>query len=123
MRWYLSCLSNYANFSGRARRKEYWMFVLFSTIFSVVLRWIDAIIIIASGMSLEIGILSSIYFLVLFVPTMAVQVRRLHDTDRSGWCWLLNLIPIVGSLVLFIWFVEEGTDGNNEYGSDPKVYV
>ncbi len=113
MEWYLNVLKNYAVFSGRARRKEYWMFVLFNLIISCVIAVVEAMV----GSP---GWLGAIYFLVVFIPSIAVSIRRLHDTDRSGWWLLIALIPLLGSLVLLVFFVLEGTAGDNGHGADPK---
>jgi uncharacterized membrane protein YhaH (DUF805 family) len=111
MNWYLTVLKKYATFSGRARRKEYWMFVLFNLIISFVLGIIDGII---SGGDLEkTGIIGNVYSLALLVPSIAVAVRRMHDVGKSGW---FILIPIYN----FILTVTEGDSGSNEYGNDPK---
>lgn len=105
MKYYLKVLQNYANFEGRARRKEYWMFVLFNLIFTYSLLALD--------LYLQIGFLNLAYSLALLVPSIAVGVRRMHDVGKNGW---YILIPIY-NLVLA---VTEGDKGNNEYGSDPK---
>lgn len=105
MEWYLKVLKNYANFNGRARRKEFWMFYLITTIISVVLGVIAGVI--------NFPLLSSIYSLAVLVPTIAVGVRRLHDGNKSGW---FILIPFYN---LYL-FVIEGDKGANEYGEDPK---
>lgn len=94
MNWYLSCLKDhYADFNGRAKRTEFWMFILFN--------WIASIIIYFVGGLLGISWLSSIYSLAVLVPTLAVGARRLHDTGRSGWWWLICLVPLIG----FIWLI------------------
>jgi uncharacterized membrane protein YhaH (DUF805 family) len=120
MQWYIDVLKNYATFSGRARRKEYWMFVLFNVIISLILGIIDNIIGTTYG-SANSGVLSSIYSLLVLVPSIAVGVRRMHDTNRSGWWVLINLVPCIG----WIWFIvlaaQEGTAGDNQYGPDPKA--
>jgi len=119
MNWYLQALKKYTVFSGRARRKEYWFFVLFSIIISIVLVLID----IKTG-SLDaesgIGFLSAIYGLAVLIPTIAVSVRRLHDTERSGWWLLISLIPLIGTIVLIIFMVQDGKPGENQYGANPK---
>lgn len=120
MDWYLAVLKKYADFSGRARRKEYWLFTLFSIIITIVLTIIDGV----TGMlnaELGIGVLSGIYSLAVLIPTIAVTVRRLHDTDRTGWWMLILLIPLIGAIVLLIFMVLEGTSGDNQYGGDPKA--
>jgi len=112
MNWYLQVLKNYAGFSGRARRKEYWMFLLFNIIISVVLT--------AIAIPLKIYWLTSIYSLAIFIPSLAVSVRRLHDIDKSGWWLLVGLIPFVGFIVLIVFFVMDGTPSDNTFGPSPK---
>jgi len=122
MQWYIDVLKKYAVFNGRARRKEYWMFVLFNVIISIILGILDRILGLdfGSGGSSS-GWLSTIYSLAVLLPSIGVAIRRMHDTNRSGWWVLINLIPCVG----FIWFIvlaaQEGTIGDNQYGPDPKA--
>ena len=97
MNWYLGVLQNYADFSGRARRTEYWMFTLFNALISIAL-----------------------YALAVLVPSLAVLVRRLHDTGRSGWWMLIALIPFLGGLILFVFTVMDSEPGRNDYGPNPK---
>lgn len=113
MEWYLKVLKQYADFNGRARRKEFWMFVLFNFIISVVLGAIDGVI----G---SYGALSGIYGLAILIPGLAVSVRRLHDTGKSGWMILVSLIPVIGFIWLLVLYVSEGTPGENQYGASPK---
>ncbi len=115
MNWYLAVLKNYAGFSGRARRTEYWMFVLVNFVIELVLSIIRT----ASGSSI-ILIISSIYALAILIPGIAVGVRRLHDTDRSGGWIFIGLIPLVGAIVLIVFFATAGTQGANRFGEDPK---
>jgi uncharacterized membrane protein YhaH (DUF805 family) len=117
--WYLEALKKYAVFSGRSRRKEYWYFVLFNIIVSIVLAGIDALLGTFSSAS-NIGLLSGIYSLAVLIPTLAVTVRRLHDIDRSGWWILIALVPLIGTIVLLVFAVMEGTPGTNQYGLNPK---
>ena len=112
MGWYLQSIKNYCNFSGRARRQEYWMFVLFNAIFSFILSIIDGMI--------GIKILTSLYSLFILMPDLAIQFRRLHDIDKSAWWLLIGFIPIVGAIVLLVFTVKPGTIGANKYGEDPK---
>jgi len=105
MNWYLKVLKNYAVFSGRARRKEYWMFVLINSLVTWFLMYID--------ISAQTVYLNSIYTLAIFIPYIAVSIRRMHDVGKSGW---FCLIPIYN----FILAVSEGNKGENQYGSDPK---
>ena len=119
MSWYLEALKKYAVFSGRARRKEYWYFVLFNIIVAIVLSLIDLLLGTFSSAS-NIGLLSGIYGLAVIIPTLAVTVRRLHDIDRTGWWILINLIPLIGTIVLLVFEVTPGTPGSNRFGPDPK---
>lgn len=119
MNWYLEVLKKYAVFNGRARRKEYWYFVLFNIIISIVLAIIDSV---TGSFSTEagMGLLGGIYILAVLIPGIAVSVRRLHDTDRSGWWLLIAVIPLIGAIVLLVFMVQEGKPGENQYGSNPK---
>lgn len=121
MNWYLQVFKKYADFKGRARRKEYWMFVLFNILFSIVALSIDM----AMGMNMGMrgGILTGLYFLATIIPTLAVSVRRLHDTNKSGWMILIGLIPLIGGIWLLVLYVTEGDAGDNEYGPNPKATV
>ena len=119
MNWYLEVLKKYAVFSGRARRKEYWFFFLFNIIFIIVLSFIDVIIGTYNAQA-NIGLLSGIYTLAVVIPGIAVSVRRLHDTDRSGWWILIGLIPILGGIVILIFMLLDSQPGANQYGPNPK---
>ena len=125
MNWYLKVLKQYADFSGRARRKEYWMFTLFDLIFVVTLSILDRVFgwVIWEGASIinSYGVLFILYTLAVFLPRLAVSVRRLHDIDKSGWTLLLHLIPIVGSIWIFVYHVIDSDPGDNEYGTNPKA--
>jgi len=120
MNWYFEVLKKYARFNGRARRKEYWYFFLFNIIASIILAVVD----VGTGSFNEevgLGFLSGIYTLAVLIPGIAVLIRRLHDTNRSGWWFLIALIPIIGPIVLLVFTVQAGTSGENQYGSDPKL--
>ena len=117
--WYLTVLKKYADFSGRARRMEYWMFSLISLLIMLGLVIVDAMLGFEVGED-EIGILSAIYVLAVLIPSLAVSVRRLHDTDRSGWWVLIGIVPLIGDIVLLIFFVLDGTPGDNRFGPNPK---
>lgn len=108
----------YATFSGRARRKEYWLFFLFAMVVNIILRIVDGAIG-TLDYQLGLGLLSGIFSLAILIPSIAVAVRRLHDTDRKGWWFLLIFVPIVGAIALIIFFCMKGTDGENRFGSDP----
>lgn len=116
MNWYIHVLKNCFYFSGRARRKEYWMFMLFNIIFSIVAMIMDSILFGQSGG----GILYGIYTLILLVPTIAVGIRRLHDVGKSGWWLLIGLIPVLGGLLLLYWAVKDGERGTNHWGPSAK---
>jgi uncharacterized membrane protein YhaH (DUF805 family) len=118
MNWYLEVLKKYAVFSGRARRKEYWFFVLFNIIIGLALTFIDF----STGLydvESEIGLLSSLYSLTVLVPGIAVTIRRLHDTSRTGWWFLIAFVPIIGVIVLLVFMVFDSTPGDNQYGPNP----
>jgi uncharacterized membrane protein YhaH (DUF805 family) len=119
MNWYLEVLKKYAVFSGRARRREYWYFFLFNIIISIVLAVIDGV---TGSFSPEagMGLLSGIYTLAVLIPGIAVSVRRLHDTERSGWWLLIALVPLIGAIVLLVFMVQDSKPGQNQYGVNPK---
>lgn len=113
MNWFIDVVKKYAVFNGRARRKEYWMFVLFYILIYVGLFIVESLV----GSP---GILVLIFALGLLVPSIAVSIRRLHDTDRSGWWILIGFVPLVGGIVLLVFMCLDGTAGTNQYGPDPK---
>lgn len=119
MNWYLKVLKQYADFSGRSRRKEYWMFVLFNMIFAIVAMILDNIL----GIAIEeigYGPLYGLYSLAVLIPGLAVAVRRLHDVGKSGWMILIALIPIIGAIWLLVLMVTDSNPGENQYGQNPK---
>ena len=122
MTWALMPLQKYAVFSGRSRRKEFWMFVLFTFIVEIVLAIIDAIIG-TYNTAIGIGLLSGLFYLAILVPFIALNTRRLHDIGKSGWFQLLFIIPIVGFILWIIWMVRDSDDGVNKYGPSPKAPV
>lgn len=113
MQWYLSVLKNYVGFSGRARRKEYWMFTLINAIVGAIINVIQLIL------GLELPYLSMLYLLATFLPVLALAIRRLHDTDRSG-AWPCSFLFRLLAGSCFWFFCTEGTSGSNRYGNDPK---
>ncbi|HEJ9485948.1 DUF805 domain-containing protein [Proteus sp. GOKU] len=127
MNWYLEVIkNNYANFSGRARRKEYWMFTLVNTIiitvlYAILMSSIDMNTGETSSLGSIVGIIIGIYSLAIIVPSLAVTIRRFHDQDKSGWMFLLAFIPAVGGLIVFVFMCLEGTKGDNRFGPDPKA--
>lgn len=114
MNWYVKVLKNYTVFDGRARRTEYWMFFLINVLVYGGLFAIDTVL----GSA---GLLSMVYNLAVFLPSIAVAVRRLHDTNRSGWWLLIGLLPIVGFIVLVVFLAKEGDLEENQFGSNPKA--
>lgn len=120
MNWYLKVIKdNYANFNGRARRKEFWMFYLFHIIFIFVFAFLGGMISAESDSGFAF-IFIGIYGLATIIPYLAVAVRRLHDTGKSGWYYLLTLIPYVGGIILIVFMAQNGDVGSNKYGPDPK---
>lgn len=119
MNWYLEVLKKYAVFSGRARRAEYWWFALFNLLASIALGIVDGL----TGMfnpEAGIGLLGGLYTLAVLLPSLAVLVRRLHDTNRSGWWVLIALIPLIGAIVLLVFVLLDSQSGENQYGPNPK---
>ncbi len=102
-----TCFSKYADFTGRARRSEFWFWWLFTFIVGLILGWIPVI-----GWIISIA---------LIIPNLAVGARRLHDTGKSGWWWLINLIPIVGIIILIVFWAQDSNAGENQYGANPKA--
>jgi uncharacterized membrane protein YhaH (DUF805 family) len=136
MEWMILPLRRYVDFSGRSQRKEYWMFLLFIIISSLVLGTLDSVLGLGGGTShynyggdgsygaggsMHGGWLSNIFALAILIPSLAVGVRRLHDLDKSGWWLLLNFIPLVGFIIVLVWNCTEGTRGPNRFGPDPKA--
>ena len=113
MNWYLGCWKKYAEFSGRARRQEVWRFALFNFLASVALAIVDGIL----GTN---GGLGAIYSLAALIPGLAVSARRLHDTDRSGWWILINLIPVIGWIIYLVFLCSDSKPGENRFGPNPK---
>jgi uncharacterized membrane protein YhaH (DUF805 family) len=110
-----SGFSNYVNFSGRAIRSEYWYWVLFVILAEIVTSIIDYVI----GAKITTGL----FGLATFLPSLAVAIRRLHDIDRTGWWIFLVLIPLIGAIVLIVWYCTKGTEGPNRFGPDPLAAV
>lgn len=119
MNYYIEALKKYAVFNGRARRKEYWFFVLFNIIASFILVSVDSTIGSFNPTSGK-GFLSGIYTLGVLIPGIAVSVRRLHDTGRSAWWLLIGFIPLIGTIILLIFMAQNSKPGWNKYGSNPK---
>ncbi|AVQ06364.1 TPA: DUF805 domain-containing protein [Xanthomonas vasicola pv. zeae] len=127
MEWMLLPLKRYADFNGRSRRKEYWMFALMQTLVLIVLGGLFGVAAALMGGENGPGALTwlilaviMLFVLALIVPGIAVTVRRLHDQDKSGWFYLICLVPYVGAFILLVFMCIEGTPGPNRYGENPK---
>lgn len=120
MSWYLDVLKKYVTFSGRARRKEYWMFVLFNLIFAIVAMVLDNVLGLANEQT-GYGIIYTLYTLGVLLPSLAVLVRRLHDIGKSGWWIFISLIPLIGAIWLLVLLVTDSQPGDNQYGPNPKT--
>lgn len=121
-----TCFSKYVTFSGRAARSEFWWWMLFVWLVQIGLSIVDSILFgtVTTGegsvsASTDTPILSTIFSLAVLLPTISVIVRRLHDTDRTGWWYWLALVPLVGIIILIVWWATKGTDGPNRFGPDP----
>ena len=122
MNWFLLALKKYAEFSGRSQRSEYWFFVLFYILILIGLTIVDTM---TGLMNAEygFGLLSAVFSLAMFIPSIAVGVRRLHDIGRTGWWILIGLVPLIGFIVLLIFYVQDSQPGTNQYGPNPKEAV
>ena len=118
LEWATLPLKRYADFTGRSRRKEYWLFTLLCLIAGFVIGFVEALVGLGGTVG-PYGLLSIILMLALLVPSIAVGVRRFHDQDKSGWFRLLALIPVVGGLIVLVFMCLPGTSGPNRFGPDP----
>ena len=128
MEWYLNVMKQYTNFSGRARRKEYWMYVLFYSLFLIAAMIIDNVAglcfeteFMGQSMSAGYGWLYMLTALIHFLPSLSVVVRRLHDVGKSGWMYLIIFIPIIGLIWLLVLLTKDSQAGDNTYGASPKA--
>ena len=112
--WYLEALQKYVEFSGRARRTEFWTFVLVNFCISIILSFLDATV----GMGF--GFIGTLFSLAILLPSIAVAVRRLHDIGKEGWWILIGLIPLIGWIILIYFYVQDSEAGPNAYGANPK---
>lgn len=119
MKYYLLALRRYAEFRSRSNRSEYWYFALFNLLFAAVAITLDQLLGITYP-NVWYGYIYTAYALTILIPQLAVSIRRLHDTNRSGWFMLLALIPFVGAIWLLVLFATKGTQGENQYGPDPN---
>lgn len=116
MNWYVEALKKFAVFNGRARRTEYWMFFLVNAVITILIGFLEVFFKMPK-------ILSTVYSLAIILPGIAVASRRLHDTGRSGWWQLILLLPIVGPIVLIVFWAQDSQPGDNQYGPNPKTAV
>ena len=121
MEWATLPLKRYAEFTGRSRRKEYWMFTLLAIGIYIVASILDRIAGMNGMIAGRYGPITVLVALGLLVPSLAVSIRRLHDSDRSGWWLLLGLVPMVGEIIVLVFMVLKGTRGANRFGADPKA--
>jgi uncharacterized membrane protein YhaH (DUF805 family) len=120
MSWYLAVLKKYAVFSGRARRKEYWFFLLFNIIFLIVATILDNLFK-TTFENMSYGWFYLLYALAVLIPSIALEVRRLHDVGKSGWWYFIALIPLVGAIWLLVLMLTDSQPGDNKYGPNPKM--
>lgn len=117
MNYYSICLSKFADFSGRARRREYWTFALVNGLIALILLILG----LAFGEdSPASNIMVTIFYLIMLVPNLSVSVRHLHDIGKSGWWLFIGFIPLIGSLLLLVWSLMDSEPGENQYGENPK---
>jgi uncharacterized membrane protein YhaH (DUF805 family) len=119
MNWYLKVLKQYADFSGRARRKEYWMFVLFNMIFCIVAAILDNLLGLTISVAIPYGVFYFLYALAVLIPGLAVAVRRLHDVGKGGGWIFISLVPLIGGIWLLVLFCTDSEQGNR-FGQSPK---
>jgi uncharacterized membrane protein YhaH (DUF805 family) len=122
MHWYFDGLKQYAVFSGRARRKEYWFYQLFNTLFVVALVVVDAMTGTMRGKA-GLGLLSGLFVLATLLPSLGMLVRRLHDTNRSGWWILIGFVPLVGPLIMLVFTLQDSEVSANQHGPNPKAVL
>ncbi|QAA23343.1 DUF805 domain-containing protein [Sporolactobacillus terrae] len=114
MHWYVDVIKNYVGFSGRATRTEFWMFVLVNFFIAIFVELIDKFIL--NGLR----VFSTLYNLAVLIPALAVGARRLHDIGKTGWWQLIGIIPVLGWIVLIVYFCTDTQDKENSYGANPK---
>ena len=120
MNYYLSVLKKYAVFSGRASRAEYWYFVLFNVIIYIVLAIVENMMGFGRLWGGNMGVLTLTYEVAVIIPSLAVMVRRLHDTNRTGFWVLINVIPLIGFIIILVFACTDSQPGDNQYGPNPK---
>lgn len=120
MNWFITSLKKYADFTGRSRRKEYWFFVLFQILFGILAIILDVVLGTTIGF-LPYGYIYILYIVGLFIPSLSVTVRRLHDIGRSGWWFLLAFVPLVGQIIILVFMFLDSEPGANKWGPNPKT--
>ncbi len=118
MDWYIQAWKQFGDFSGRSQRSAYWYFLLFNMVIAFALSFLDGFLGLAGD--LGIGPLYGLYFLAVLIPGLAVSIRRLHDTGRTGWWYLMIFVPFFGAIVLLVFFCQDSQPGDNQYGPNPK---
>ncbi len=121
MQYYIGALKKYATFAGRASRKEFWMFLLINVLIIVGIAVLAALVQGSETLYNIVSIVYLLYIVAMILPSISVVVRRLHDTGRSGWWYFIQLVPFVGSIVMFVFLVLGSTPGNNKYGAGPSM--
>ena len=121
MSWYLDVLRKYAQFDGRSRRMEYWMFTLINIVIGMAIGFVGGTLHI--GTAWGINFLAAVYWIATIIPSVAVSIRRLHDTGRTGWWLLIGFVPFLGFILLVIFALFESDVGTNEYGANPKTAI
>ena len=119
VKWYIGVLKKYMVFKGRARCREFWMFALFNFIVSILITIAAQILVNIPVIGAILALLPIIYCIAIFLPSIGIWIRRLHDTNRSGWFLLLLCVPIVGVIILIIFAIQKGTPSDNRYGPNP----
>lgn len=121
MSYFISALTkHYADFNGRARRKEFWFFALFWYIGVILVTVVGGMLGVAAESGLTVGVVPVLYYVATIVPMIAVQIRRLHDVGKSGWFLLVSFIPIVGAIWILVLYCTDSQAGDNQYGPNPK---
>jgi uncharacterized membrane protein YhaH (DUF805 family) len=121
MSWYLNALKKYATFSGRARRKEYWIFVLVTFLFTIVALFIDGLLFGTTGQDTGYSLVYGLFTLAMLLPSLSVLVRRLHDVGKSGWWIFISLVPFIGGIWLLVLLLSDSQPTENQYGLNPKM--
>lgn len=123
MKWFNIAMKKYLDFTGRARRQEYWMFTLYNILYSMILTAISLFLVYSSDSSEHIAffVIPVLYSLAVFIPSISIAVRRLHDINKSGAWYFISFVPVIGIIWLFILLITDGDHGENQYGPDPKA--